>query len=179
MSHADFVHLHLHTEYSLLDGACRLDKLAERAKKLNFGSMAITDHGVLYGAVDFYKTVRDKGIKPILGCEVYVAHGDRRERKAGSGGGGGKEVYQHLLLLAKDEDGYRNLVQLVTKAHLEGFYYKPRVDKELLTQHHEGLIALSGCLASEICQHLIHDQVEKARDSVDWFKQTFGAENFY
>ena len=177
MSHADFVHLHLHTEYSLLDGACRLDKLAERAKELNFGSMAITDHGVLYGAVDFYKTVRDKGIKPILGCEVYVAHGDRREKKAGSGGG--KEVYQHLLLLAKDEAGYQNLVQLVTKAHLEGFYYKPRVDKELLTQHHEGLIALSGCLASEICQHLIHDQVDKARASVDWFKQTFGAENFY
>ena len=179
MSHADFVHLHLHTEYSLLDGACRLDKLAERAHDLKFQSLAITDHGVLYGAVDFYKAVREKGIKPILGCEVYVAHGDRREKKAGSGGGGGKEVYQHLLLLAKDEAGYKNLVQLVTKAHLEGFYYKPRVDKELLTQHHEGLIALSGCLASEICQHLIHDQVEKARDSVDWFKQTFGAENFY
>ena len=178
MSHADFVHLHLHTEYSLLDAACRLDKLAERAHDLKFHSMAITDHGVLYGAVDFYKAVRDKGIKPIIGCEVYVAHGDRREKKAGSGGGG-KEVYQHLLLLAKDEDGYKNLVKLVTKAHLEGFYYKPRVDKELLTQHHEGLIALSGCLASEICQHLIHDQVDKARESVDWFKQTFGAENFY
>ncbi len=179
MSHADFVHLHLHTEYSLLDAACRLDKLAERAHDLKFSSMAITDHGVLYGAVDFYKAVREKGIKPIIGCEVYVAHGDRRERKAGSGGGGGKEVYQHLLLLAKDEAGYRNLVQLVTKAHLEGFYYKPRVDKELLTAHHDGLIALSGCLASEICQHLIHDQVDKARDSVDWFKQTFGAENFF
>ncbi len=179
MLNADFVHLHLHTEYSLLDGACRLDKLAQRAHDLKFHSLAITDHGVLYGAVDFYKAVREKGIKPILGCEVYVAHGDRREKKAGSGGGGGKEVYQHLLLLAKDEAGYRNLVQLVTKAHLEGFYYKPRVDKELLTQHHEGLIALSGCLASEICQHLIHDQVDKARASVDWFKQTFGAENFY
>lgn len=176
MSHADFVHLHLHTEYSLLDGACRLDKLAERARDLKFQSMAITDHGVLYGAVDFYKAVREKGIKPIIGCEVYVAHGDRREKKAS---GGGKEVYQHLLLLAKDEAGYRNLVKLVTAAHLEGFYYKPRVDKALLTAHHEGLIALSGCLASEICQHLIHDQVDKARESVDWFKQTFGAENFY
>ena len=178
MSHADFVHLHLHTEYSLLDAACRLDKLAERAHDLKFHSMAITDHGVLYGAVDFYKAVREKGIKPIIGCEVYVAHGDRREKKAGSGGGG-KEVYQHLLLLAKDEAGYRNLVKLVTEAHLSGFYYKPRVDKELLAAHHEGLIALSGCLASEICQHLIHDQVDKARASVDWFKQTFGAENFY
>jgi DNA polymerase III subunit alpha len=178
MSHADFVHLHLHTEYSLLDAACRLDKLAERAHDLKFSSMAITDHGVLYGAVDFYKAVREKGIKPIIGCEVYVAHGDRREKKAGSGGGG-KEVYQHLLLLAKDEAGYRNLVKLVTEAHLTGFYYKPRVDKELLAAHHDGLIALSGCLASEICQHLIHDQVEKARESVDWFKQTFGAENFY
>jgi DNA polymerase-3 subunit alpha len=179
MSHADFVHLHLHTEYSLLDAACRLDKLAERAHDLKFHSMAITDHGVLYGAVDFYKTVREKGIKPIIGCEVYVAHGSRFEKKAGSGGGGGKEVYQHLLLLAKDEAGYQNLVKLVTAAHLEGFYYKPRVDKELLTAHHDGLIALSGCLASEICQHLIHDQVDKARESVDWFKQTFGPENFY
>ncbi|MFM8469328.1 MAG: PHP domain-containing protein, partial [Limisphaerales bacterium] len=178
MSHADFVHLHLHTEYSLLDAACRLDKLAERAHDLKFHSMAITDHGVLYGAVDFYKAVREKGIKPIIGCEVYVAHGSRHEKKAGSGGGG-KEVYQHLLLLAKDEAGYRNLVKLVTEAHLTGFYYKPRVDKELLTAHHDGLIALSGCLASEICQHLIHDQVDKARESVDWFKQTFGAENFY
>ena len=178
MSHADFVHLHLHTEYSLLDAACRLDKLAERAHDLKFHSMAITDHGVLYGAVDFYKAVREKGIKPIIGCEVYVAHGSRFDKKAGSGGGG-KEVYQHLLLLAKDEDGYRNLVKLVTAAHLEGFYYKPRVDKELLAAHHDGLIALSGCLASEICQHLIHDQVDKARASVDWFKQTFGAENFY
>jgi DNA polymerase III subunit alpha len=178
MSHADFVHLHLHTEYSLLDAACRLDKLAERAHDLKFHSMAITDHGVLYGAVDFYKTVREKGIKPIIGCEVYVAHGSRFEKKAGSGGGG-KEVYQHLLLLAKDEAGYKNLVKLVTAAHLEGFYYKPRVDKELLAAHHDGLIALSGCLASEIPQHLIHDQVDKARESVDWFKQTFGAENFY
>ena len=178
MSHADFVHLHLHTEYSLLDAACRLDKLAERAHDLKFHSMAITDHGVLYGAVDFYKAVREKGIKPIIGCEVYVAHGSRFEKKAGAGGGG-KEVYQHLLLLAKDEIGYQNLVKLVTASHLEGFYYKPRVDKELLAAHHEGLIALSGCLASEICQHLIHDQVAQARASVDWFKQTFGAENFF
>ena len=178
MSHADFVHLHLHTEYSLLDAACRLDKLAERAHDLKFHSMAITDHGVLYGAVDFYKAVREKGIKPIIGCEVYVAHGSRFEKKAGAGGGG-KEVYQHLLLLAKDEIGYQNLVKLVTASHLEGFYYKPRVDKELLAAHHDGLIALSGCLASEICQHLIHDQVAQARASVDWFKQTFGAENFF
>ncbi len=179
MAHADFVHLHLHTEYSLLDAACRLDKLAERAHELKFHSLAITDHGVLYGAVDFYKTVREKGIKPIIGCEVYVAHGSRFEKKAGIGGGGGKEVYQHLLLLAKDEAGYKNLVKLVTAAHLEGFYYKPRVDKELLTAHHEGLIALSGCLASEIPQLLLHDQVDQARAAVDWFKQTFGRENFF
>jgi len=177
MSYADFVHLHLHTEYSLLDAACRLDKLAERAHELKFHSLAITDHGVLYGAVDFYKAVRKKGIKPILGCEVYVANGSRHEKKVGSGGG--KEGYQHLLLLAKDEVGYRNLVKLVTAAHLEGFYYKPRVDKELLTVHHEGLIALSGCLASEVCQHIIHDRLDKARAAVDWFKHTFGAENFY
>src|SRR4249920_2424262 len=118
MSHADFVHLHLHTEYSLLDGACRLDRLMDKAHELKFPALAITDHGVLYGAIDFYQTARAKGIKPIVGCEVYVAPGSRLEKK--SAGGGGRDVYNHLVLLAKDEQGYRNLIQLVTDAHLKG-----------------------------------------------------------
>ncbi|HEU0008451.1 MAG TPA: DNA polymerase III subunit alpha [Verrucomicrobiae bacterium] len=177
MPHADFVHLHLHTEYSLLDAACRLDKLMDRAHDLHFPALAITDHGVLFGAVDFYKTAMEKGIKPIIGCEVYVAPGSRLEKK--SSGGGGRDVYNHLLLLAKDEPGYRNLVQLVTDAHLQGFYYKPRIDKEILAERKEGLIALSGCLASEIPEAILQDDLAKARDTIDWFKQTLGAENFY
>src|SRR5204863_1997564 len=176
MSHADFVHLHLHTEYSLLDGACRLDRLMDRAHDLKFGALAVTDHGVLYGAIDFYKAALEKGIKPIIGCEVYVAPGSRLEKKASSGG---RDVYNHLVLLAKDETGYKNLTKLATAAHLEGYYYKPRIDKEILALHKEGLIALSGCLASEIPELIQQDQLDKARATVDWFKQTFGPENFY
>jgi DNA polymerase III subunit alpha len=176
MSHADFVHLHLHTEYSLLDGACRLDRLMERARALKFPAMAVTDHGVLYGAIDFYKMAQDHGIKPIIGCEVYVAPGSRLEKKTSSGG---RDVYHHLGLLAKDETGYKNLIKLVTDAHLQGYYYKPRIDKETLAAHKEGLVALSGCLASEIPDLILKDQVDKARDAVDWFKQTLGADNFF
>src|SRR5436190_5396101 len=176
MSHADFVHLHLHTEYSLLDGACRLDRLMDKAHELKFPALAITDHGVLCGAIDFYKTARDKGIKPIIGCEVYVAPGSRLEKKTSSGG---RDVYHHLVLLAKDEIGYKNLIKLATAAHIEGYYYKPRIDKEILTAHKEGLIALSRCLASEIPELIQKDQLAQARDAIDWFKQTLGAENFY
>jgi DNA polymerase-3 subunit alpha len=176
MAHADFVHLHLHTEYSLLDGACRLDRLMEKARELQFSALAITDHGVLYGAVEFYKAAREHGLKPILGCEVYVAPGSRLEKKSTPGG---RDVYHHLGLLARDETGYKNLVQLATKAHLDGYYYKPRIDKELLAAHKEGLIALSGCLASEIPELILKEQFSKARDTIDWFKQTLGADNFY
>ncbi len=176
MSHADFVHLHLHTEYSLLDGACRLDRLMEKAHELKLPALAITDHGVLYGAIDFYQAAREKGIKPIIGCEVYVAPGSRHDKKTSSGG---RDVYHHLVLLAKDETGYKNLIKLATAAHLEGYYYKPRIDKELLAAHHEGLIGLSGCLASEIPECILKDQLPKAREAIDWFKQTLGAENFY
>ena len=176
MAHAQFVHLHLHTEYSLLDGACRLDRLMEKAHALEFPALAVTDHGVLYGAIDFYKAARDKGIKPIIGCEVYVAPGSRTDRKSS---GGGKDVYNHLVLLAQDEEGYRNLVRLVTAAHLEGFYYKPRIDKELLAAHKTGLIALSGCLKGEIPERIQRDELNKARESIDWFKQVFGPSNFY
>ncbi len=174
MSHADFVHLHLHTEYSLLDGACRLDRLVDKAHELKFSSLAITDHGAMHGAIEFYQAARAKGIKPIIGCEVYVAPGSRLERKKVEG-----DKYHHLGLLAKDETGYKNLIKLATAAHLEGYYYKPRIDKEILAKHSEGLIAMSGCLASEIPDWIMKDQVDKARDAVDWYKQTLGPENFY
>src|SRR6266700_995984 len=176
MAHAEFVHLHLHTEYSLLDGGCRLERLMDKAHELKYSSMAITDHGVLYGAIDFYQAAREKGIKPIIGCEVYVAPGSRLEKKTTSGN---RDVYHHLLLLARDEAGYKNLIKLVTDAHLKGYYYKPRIDKELLAAHKEGLIALSGCLASEIPDLIQQDDLARARDAIDWFKQTLGAENFY
>ncbi|MCC6233939.1 MAG: PHP domain-containing protein, partial [Verrucomicrobiales bacterium] len=176
MSHADFVHLHVHTEYSLLDGACRLDRLIERAAQLKFGALAITDHGVLYGAIDFYQAAKKAGIKPIIGCEVYVAPGSRLEKKSSTGG---RDVYHHLGLIARDLTGYRNLIQLVTAAHLDGYYYKPRIDKELLERHHEGLIALSGCLASEVPSLITEDRLDDARRSVDWFKQVFGADNYF
>jgi DNA polymerase-3 subunit alpha len=148
----------------------------EKARELHFPALAITDHGVLYGAIDFYQAAREAGIKPIIGCEVYVAPGSRLEKKAGSGG---RDAYHHLGLLAKDETGYKNLVRLATAAHLEGYYYKPRIDKELLAAHSQGLIALSGCLASEIPELITKDQLDRARDTIDWFKQTLGAENFY
>ncbi|HEU5122694.1 MAG TPA: DNA polymerase III subunit alpha [Verrucomicrobiae bacterium] len=176
MSHAEFVHLHLHTEYSLLDGACRMDRLMDKAHELKFPSLAITDHGVMYGAIDFYQQARAKGIKPIIGCEVYVAPGSRLEKKSSTGG---RDVYNHLVLLAKDEIGYKNLIRLTTAAHLEGYYYKPRIDKEILAANKEGLIALSGCLASEIPEAIMKDQLPRAKDALDWFRQTFGPENFY
>ena len=176
MSHAEFVHLHVHTEYSLLDGACRLDRLMAKARELKFPALAVTDHGVLYGAIDFYRAARDHGIKPIIGCEVYVAPGSRLEKKASIGK---RDVYSHLLLLAKDETGYRNLIQLVTAAHLDGYYYKPRIDKELLAVHREGIVGLSGCLASEIPELIQGDQLARAREAIDWFKQTLGPENFF
>src|SRR4249919_80860 len=115
MAHSEFVHLHFHSEYSLLDGACRLDKLMDKAHALKFPALSLTDHGVLYGAIDFYQAARNKGIKPIIGCEVYVAPGNRREKKAS---GGGRDVYHHLVLLAQDETGYKNLIRLATAAHL-------------------------------------------------------------
>src|SRR5450432_4150274 len=174
MSHADFVHLHLHTEYSLLDGACRLDRLVDKAHELKFAAMAITDHGAMHGVIEFYQAARAKGIKPIIGCEVYVAPASRLEKKLSGG-----EKYHHLGLLAKDEAGYKNLIKLTTAAHLEGYYYKPRIDKEILAKYSAGLVAMSGCLASEIPDWIMKDQLDKARDAVDFFKQTLGAENFF
>ena len=178
MSAPEFVHLHLHTEFSLLDGACRLDRLVERAAALKMPALAITDHGAMFGAIDFYQAAKGKGIKPIIGCECYVAPGSRKERKAVQNASG-RELYQHLGLLAMDEAGYKNLVKLVTRAHTEGQYYKPRIDKELLAELNGGLIALSGCLASEVPSLLMADQIDKAREAVDWFKQIFGPDRYY
>src|SRR6476620_5707135 len=136
MSHAEFVHLHLHTEYSLLDAACRMDKLMDKAHALKFPALSITDHGVLFGAIDFYQAAREPDIKPIIGCEVYVAPGSRFEKKTTAGG---RDVYHHLVLLAKNEIGYKILIKLATDAHLKGYYYKPRIDKEILAECREGL----------------------------------------
>lgn len=173
---SDFVHLHLHTEFSLLDACCKLDKLVKKAVDLGFPALAMTDHGVMYGAVEFHQAAKKAGIKPILGCEVYVAPGSRHEKKSSSGG---RDVYNHLVLLARNDAGYRNLVKLVTAGHLEGYYYKPRIDKELLAAHSEGLIGLSGCLASEIPESIIKDDDRRARQAIDWFKQVLGPDNFY
>ncbi len=173
---ADFVHLHLHTEYSLLDACCKLDKLMAKAAALQFPAVAMTDHGVMFGAVEFWQAAKKAGVKPIIGCEVYVAPGSRLDKKPGAGT---RDLYHHLVLLAKDQVGYHNLVKLVTAANLEGFYYKPRIDKEILAQHAQGLIGLSGCLASELSDHILKGEEQKARDTVDWFKQVLGPENYY
>ncbi len=175
-SHADFVSLHLHTEYSLLDGAIRIKELIERAKEFKMPALAMTDHGNLFGAVEFYKQTTKAGIKPIIGCEVYVAPGSRTDR----GGTEGKEEASfHLILLARDNAGYRNLVTLVTKAYLEGFYYKPRIDMDLLEQYSGGLIGLSACLKGEIPYCLQRGMVDRARERALQFKHILGPENFY
>ncbi len=175
-SHADFVSLHLHTEYSLLDGAIRIKELVERAREFKMPALAMTDHGNLFGAVEFYKQATKAGIKPIIGCEVYVAPGSRTDR----GGTEGKEETSfHLILLARDNAGYRNLVTLVTKAYLEGFYYKPRIDMDLLEQYSGGLIGLSACLKGEIPYCLQRGMVDRARERALQFKHILGPENFY
>ena len=168
-----FVHLHVHSEYSLLDGACRTDKLAKRVKELGQDAVALTDHGVMYGAVAFYKACRAEGVKPIIGCEVYVAPRNRTDREHGR-----DNDYSHLILLCKNETGYRNLCYLVSMAFTEGFYIKPRIDWSLLSQHAEGLVCLSGCLAGEIQQKLIHDDYKGAKERALWLRELFG-EDFY
>ncbi|MFC1907926.1 DNA polymerase III subunit alpha [Chloroflexota bacterium] len=166
-----FTHLHIHTEYSLLDGMCRIPQLVSRAKELGMDSLAITDHGVMYGAIQFYRAAREEGIKPIIGCEVYVAQSSRLSRTTSD-----KSNY-HLVLLAKDETGYHNLIQLATKAQLEGFYYRPRVDKELLKQYNQGLVALSSCIRGEVPSLVLEGRLQEAKQTALWYKQTF--DDFY
>ena len=169
-----FVHLHVHTEYSLLDGACRIDAIAKRAKALGQTALAVTDHGVMYGAVAFYKACLAEGIKPIIGCEVYVAPKSRFDKTPGP-----ENKYSHLILLCRNETGYRNLCYLVSAGFTEGYYLRPRIDWPLLHEHSEGLICLSGCLAGEIPQALIHGDYEAARARALDLRELFGEDNFY
>jgi DNA polymerase III subunit alpha len=176
MSQTPFVHLHVHSQYSLLDGAIRMKQLVKRAKELGMPSIALTDHGVLYGAVEFYQEAEKAGIKPIIGCEAYVAPGSMLDRKSANGG---KDAAHHLTLLAADDEGYRNLVKITTAAHLEGFYYKPRVDREFLASHAKGIIALSGCLKSEVNTALSDGKSDLALEHAAAYRDIFGAENFF
>jgi len=167
-----FVHLHVHSEYSLLDGACKLDELVEKAVNFNMPAVALTDHGVMYGVIDFYKITKEKGIKPIIGCEVYVTPDSRFEKKGQRG-----DLF-HLILLAKDFEGYKNLTKLVSLSFIEGFYYKPRVDKELLREYSRGLIALTSCLAGEVPTYILNNRIDKAKESIKEYLDIFG-EDFY
>ena len=153
-----FTHLHVHTEYSLLDGSCKIKELAARAKELGMDSMAVTDHGVMYGVIDFYRAAKEVGIKPIIGCEVYVAPGSRFDRETSNG----EDRYYHLVLLAENDTGYHNLMKIVSRGFVDGFYYKPRVDYEVLETYHEGVIALSACLAGEVQRYLARGMYEEA-----------------
>lgn len=171
---ASFAHLHVHTEFSLLDGASRIKNLVTAVKELGMDSVAITDHGVMYGTIDFYKECLKQGVKPIIGCEVYLAPGSRKERQEING-----VKYYHLILLAENQTGYRNLVQLVSLANIEGMYYKPRVDKELLKKYHEGIICLSACVAGEIPRALIQGNKAKAESLVQEYLNIFGKDNFF
>ncbi len=169
-----FVHLHNHSEYSLLDGACRIKDMVSRTAELGMSACAITDHGVLYGVIDFYRAARKQGIKPIIGCEVYVAPRSRLDKEARI-----DDNMYHLVLLCQNDQGYKNLVQLVSRSYLEGFYYKPRVDRELLSQYSQGLIALSGCVAGEIPQAILAGDYEKARNTALAYQEIFEPGNFY
>ncbi len=170
-----FTHLHVHSEYSLLDGSCKIKELAARAKELGMDSMAITDHGVMYGVIDFYRAAREVGIKPIIGCEGYVAPGSRFDRENTNG----EDRYYHLVLLAENDTGYHNLMKIVSKGFVDGFYYKPRVDYEVLETYHEGVIALSACLAGEVQRYLARGMYEEACRSARHYEQIFGKGNFF
>ena len=171
----NFTHLHVHTEYSLLDGSNKIKEYVDRVKELGMDSAAITDHGVMYGVIDFYRAARAAGINPILGCEVYVAPGSRFDRETGSG----EDRYYHLVLLAENNQGYSNLMKIVSKGFVEGFYYKPRVDLQLLEKYHEGIIALSACLAGEVARFLTRGMYEDAKAAALRYQDIFGKGNFF
>lgn len=170
-----FTHLHVHTEYSLLDGSCKIKELTARAKELGMDSMAITDHGVMYGVIDFYRAAREVGIKPIIGCEVYVTAGSRFDRETTNG----EDRYYHLVLLAENNQGYQNLMKIVSKGFVDGFYYKPRVDYEVLETYHEGIIALSACLAGEVQRYIERGMYEQGKNAALRYQQIFGEGNFF
>ena len=170
-----FTHLHVHTEYSLLDGSNKIKEYVSRVKELGMNSAAITDHGVMYGVIDFYKAARAAGIKPVLGCEVYVAPGSRFDRELSHG----DDRYYHLVLLAENNQGYQNLMKIVSKGFVEGYYYKPRVDMEVLETYHEGIIALSACLAGEVQRYLVRGLYEEAKETAYKYEKCFGKGNFF
>ena len=173
MGDKKFCHLHLHSGYSLLDGSGKIKPLIKRAKELGMESIALTDHGVMYGCVDLYKEAKAEGIKPILGCEVYVVHKSRRIKSNDED----NKTY-HLVLLVKNEKGYENLMKIVSVASIEGFYYKPRIDREYLKEHSEGIIALSACLGGEVQKAILNGNIDKAREAAIFYKDTF-KDGFY
>src|SRR6187399_2023867 len=170
---SQFVHLHLHSGFSLLDGACSHEALAEKAKTSGMPAIAVTDHGNLFGAMGFYDAATKAGVKPIIGCEMYVSKTTRLDRDPASG------RPNHLILLCENETGYKNLVKLVSKAYLEGFYYKPRIDKDLLAEHREGLIGLSACLNGEVSANLLSGHYDEAVAAAGRFQDIFGKDRFY
>src|SRR3990167_5827678 len=171
---SDFVHLHTHSEYSLLDGLGKLDDLIERARSFGMDTLALTDHGAMYGSFKFYLKAKAAGIKPIIGVETYVARRSRFDKE----GKIDTDPY-HLILLAKNETGYRNLLKLVTHAHLEGYYYKPRIDWEILQEHHEGLICLSACLAGQVSQMFLQGKPDEAEKVARQYSELFGPDHYY
>jgi len=175
MPHSEFIHLHLHTQYSLLDGACRIPQILEQAKQYKMDSLAITDHGNMFGAIDFYMGAQKAGIKPILGCEVYIAPGSRLDKTSK----GIEDASYHLILLARDETGYQNLIKLVSIGYLEGFYYRPRIDKEVLSQYSKGLIGLTACLKGEIPSLLQQRRFNDALKTADDYLNIMGKDNLY
>src|SRR2546426_9828845 len=177
MQDKDFVHLHLHTDYSLLDGAIQIKPLSERIGQLGMQSCAMTDHGNMYGAITFYNTMKARGIKPIIGCETYLAAHGRNDRSARNIGG--EKANYHLILLAKDFEGYRNLSRLTSKAFTEGFYYKPRIDKELLAANSKGLIALSSCMSGVPSAMLARDRFDDAAAAANEFQEILGKGNYF
>ena len=170
---AEFTHLHLHTEYSLLDGACDIQKLVNRVADLGQTSVAMTDHGNIYGAVHFFAAAKERGVKPILGCELYVCKAEDHRAESPN------DKYNHLLVLAENEEGYRNLIRLTSEASLHGFYRKPRVSKRYLAENSKGLIGFSGCLSGELCEELMAGQYEKAKAAALGYQDIFGKGNFY
>ncbi len=169
-----FTHLHVHTEYSLLDGAARIELLVKRAAELGMDSLAITDHGVMFGVVDFYRAAKKAGIKPVIGCEVYTAARTRFDKNSEL-----DKKQGHLVLLAESDEGYRNLIKIVSRGYTEGFYYKPRVDNELLRQFSKGIIATSACLAGRVQQELLNGNYEGAKREALEYEDIFGKNNFF
>ncbi|MGL5574989.1 MAG: PHP domain-containing protein, partial [Sarcina sp.] len=173
MSEKKFVHLHVHSGYSLLDGSGKIKNILERTKELGMDSIALTDHGVMYGCVDFYKQAKKLGIKPILGCEAYVVPKSMHIKQNDP-----DNKTAHLVLLVKNEKGYQNLMKIASVASIEGFYYKPRVDREFLKEHSEGLIALSACLGGEVQRAILNNNLDKAKEAALFYKETF-KDGFY